>query len=219
MSRRRLAVCCAVICATLIFPRQVHAGLADIIWEMSGPQMVGVMVRCRIPFGGSATTCRVVSLAFDGHREKVWLSLEAGAYVSTGRNNNGIPYRWGRIGMLVYEPMVEFLGTGDIEAAYEKPKPGESNRHRRAVYFGAGPMINRFLVSGSAPSFMKYGIKLRPFAIAIKGWAFEYNIRVYPDGFTPDEFGFGTRMNIDRPIEAVQSIGISIPLFQWKIWR
>jgi len=214
MSRRRLAVCCAVICATLIFPRQAHAGLADIIWEMSGPQMVGLMLRCRVPFGGGATSCSIAAAqqAVDGGVKKkwVWLSVEGGAYVSTGHNSGGIDYEFGRIGMFTFEPMVEFLGTGDIGAASMK------GDHAGAVYFGIGPMINRFVVKGPAPSFWKHGVKLRPIAIAFSRWALEYNIRIYNDGFTPDEFGFGAPMKINRPFEAVQSISVTVPWLQWK---
>jgi hypothetical protein len=213
---RRLAISCAVICASLISPRQARAGLADIIWEMSGPQMIGAMVRCRVPLGGDATVCDVAAVksgldATGGPR--FWLSFEAGAFVSTGRNSDGIDYKFGRIGMLAVEPMLEFVGTGNLAAAYQK------GARAGAVYFGVGPLINHFIVKGPTPSFTKTGIKFRPIAIAFSGWALEYNVRLYPDGFTSDEFGFGARRDIDRPFEAVQTISISVPWLQWKIWK
>lgn len=219
---RRLAICGAVMIATFAFPGYARAGLADIIWEMSGPQMIGVLVRCRVPLHEGATQCGVQlplnpepKAAANGQpaREVVWLALEGGAYVSTGHNSGGNDYKFGHIGMLTFEPMIEFGFAGDIARAYEK------DSEIGAVYGGIGPMINRFLVKGPAESFTKYGIKLRPIAIAFSGWALEYNIRIYPEGFTPDQFGFGPPRDFDRPFEAVQSISVSVPWLKWKLGK
>ena len=233
MLPRRLAICCAVMLATLVFPTHARAGLMDIIWEMSGPQMIGTLVRCRIPFNDARKTCEVkVVLTPDGRikHENVWLALEGGAYVSTGLNNGGTDYKFGRIGMFAFEPMLEFRYAGDIAAANEKPrKPTQSvaqgtqntqpeSPRWGAVYGGVGLMINRFVVKGSAPSFTKYGVKVRPIAITYGGWTVEYNLRLYPDGFTPDQFGFGPPVSENHPFEAVQSIGVTIPWATWRLW-
>jgi hypothetical protein len=214
MVRRRLAISCAVLFATLVFPRQAHAGLGDIIWEMSGPQLVGAIVRCRMPFGGGAAECGVTALdAKSANVEKVWYAIEGGGYVSTGHNSRGTNYRFGRIGMFAFEPMLEFRLDGDISQAYER------NSGKGAVYVGVGPMVNHFIVKGPTPAFTKYGVKLRPIAIAFSGWALEYNIRVYPDEFTPDLFGFGPPTTGNRPFEAVQSISVSVPWLKWRFGR
>ena len=221
MLRRRLAICLAVICATLVFPQHARAGLGDIIWEMTGPQMVGAIIRCRIPFGGGARQCGVQLVAPDPklaaaqgtEAERVWVAVEGGPYVSTGKNAEDTDYKFGRIWMFAFEPMLEFRYDGDISRAYEK------NSRVGAVYGGFGPMVNRFLVKGPAESFTKYGIKLRPIAIAYNGWAIEYNIRLYPDGFTPDQFGFGTPVDFNRPFEAVQSVSVSVPWLKWRFGR
>jgi hypothetical protein len=216
MSRRRLAVFFAVICATLVFPRQARAGLADIIWEMSGPQMVGGIVRCRVPFDGGNVRCQldlsVAALA--SNREWVWLALEGGVYVSTGLNNHGIDYEAGHIGMIAFEPMLEFSYGRGVDMVNANRRGSDVG----AVYFGAGPMINHFLVRGSPP-FVKYGIKLRPIAITFSGWTISYNLRLYPDGFTPDEFTSLTPAKIGRPFEAVQSVSVSIPWLRWNCGR
>jgi hypothetical protein len=214
MSRRRLAVCFAVLCATLAYPEHARAGLGDIIWEMTGPQLVGGIVRCRVPFNGTATQCDVRTLRTNETKEveKIWFAAEGGVYVSTGHNGGGIPYEAWNIWMLTLEPMFEvrYPSGGDISQAYTR------NSGVGAVYGGIGPMINRFLVKGPAEAFTKYGIKVRPIAIAYNGWAVEWNIRVYPDGVTPDQFGFGPPLTINRPFEAVQSISISVPWVKWK---
>jgi hypothetical protein len=187
--------------------------------------MVGVIIRCRIPLNGATKQCHVklsarekaAREAASGNRETepVWLALEGGAYVSTGHNAGGIDYKFGRIGMFAFEPMLEFRYAGDIVAAQVNPAP--KTEGKGAVYGGVGPMINSFIVRGSTPAFAKYGVKFRPIAIAFAGWGVEYNIRLYPDGFTPDQFGFGPRMKFNRPFEAVQSIGISVPWLTWKL--
>lgn len=212
---RRLAICFGLLCATLAYPTHARAGLGDIIWEMSGPQMVGVVVRCRVPFDrqSEGPHCIVNILGLDEESEKVWLAVEGGAYVSTGKNAGGVDYKFGRIGMFAFEPMLEFRYAGNIAAAYDR-------RERQKVFYGGvGPMINSFIVRGSTPAFAKYGVKLRPIAFAMAGWAVEYNLRLYPDGFTPDQFGFGPPLKFNRPFEAVHSVGVSIPYLQWKIWK
>jgi hypothetical protein len=218
---RRLAIFWAVLCATLVFPQHARAGLGDIIWEMSGPQMVGAIIRCRIPFGGGAKQCGVQLIdpkaAPKREVEHVWFAIEGGVYTSTGHNSGGNDYKAWDIWMFAFEPMLEFRYDGDISAAYDRPAPGTSGVG--AVYGGIGPLINRFVVKGEPESFTKYGIKLRPIAIAYAGWAIEYNIRLYPDGFTPDQFGFGTPTDANRPFEAVQSISISVPWLKWKFGR
>jgi hypothetical protein len=217
MLRRRLAICCAVMLTTFVAPNYARAGLADIIWEMSGPQLVGVVLRCRVPVDGGKKSCDVRLarnfLYEKKNPEKVWFAIEGGAYVSTGHNSGGIDYKFGRIGMFAFEPMMEFRYGGDIRNAYDKtlvPRVG-------AIYGGIGPMINSFIVRGSTPAFAKYGVKLRPLAITYSDWTLEYNVRLYPDGFTPDEFGFGPRLDINRPFEAVQSISVSIPWLTWRL--
>jgi len=217
---RRLAISWAVLCATLVFPQQARAGLGDIIWEMSGPQMIGAIVRCRIPFGGGAKQCGVQVLnpadAAKRQVEHIWFAIEGGVYGSTGHNSGGTDYTAGSIWMFAFEPMLEFRYDGDISAAYDRPASGPGIG---AVYGGIGPLVNRFLVKGEAESFTAYGIKVRPIAIAWSGWAIEYNIRLYPDGVTPDQFGFGPPMDFNRPFEAVQSISISVPWLKWKLGR
>jgi hypothetical protein len=219
---RRLAIFWAVLCATLVFPQTARAGLGDIIWEMSGPQMVGGIIRCRMPFGSGKKECGIRVLSKDTppnpEVEHVWFAFEGGVYVSTGQNSGGTNYTAGSIWMFAFEPMLEFRYDGDISAAYDRPRDGVPGVG--AVYGGVGPLINRFLVKGDTPAFTKYGIKLRPIAIAWSGWAIEYNVRLYPDGFTPDQFGFGPPMDINREFEAVQSISVSVPWKpKWKFMR
>lgn len=209
MSRRPLAICFAIVCATLAYPQHARAGLGDIIWEMTGPQMVGKIIRCRFPLNDTGPQCQVRTLREDASKgeEKIWFAAEGGVYVSTGHNSGGHDYEAWNIWMLTFEPMLEvrYPSGGDISRAYTK------DSGRGAVYGGIGPMINRFLVKGPAKAFTRYGIKFRPIAIAYNGWGVEWNIRVYPDGVTPDQFGFGPPLSINRPFEAVQSVSISVP--------
>ena len=47
MSRRKLGTM-AILLSLLAIPSTGHASIIDIIWGMSGPQMIGVVLHCEI---------------------------------------------------------------------------------------------------------------------------------------------------------------------------
>ena len=222
--RWRLVLGGLVLASLLGFPATATAGIMDIIWEMSGPQMIGGVIRCRFPFDDTYAKCELsVTAANKAERiarneweERLWFALEGGVLTSTGHNardrSGDIDYKFGRIWMLGVEPILEGSWKGDIKEA------SESGSGKGVVYHGAGLFYNRFIVHDAKP-LNKAGVKLRPIGIMYSGWGLEYNIRLYPRGFTPDEFGFGDRIEgVKRPFEAVHSVGILLPWPRWRLW-
>ncbi len=191
-----LVLLCALV-VTLAAPRTSQArSLLDIIWEMSGPQLIGLtVVSCQIDMDGERHQCRVVGRKVTGadtsRESRTWFSLEAGLYSTTGRDTNN-EYDAFTVHMLAVEPTVEVrsLRGDDI-----------------MLYHGAGLTYN-VLFGRDFDRFDKAGIKLRPLAVAYRNWDFAYNLRLYPNGFTSDEFGFGPRVDVSRPFEAVHGFSL-----------
>ena len=82
----------------LAFPSTGHASIWDIIWGMSGPQMMGPVFHCewdlqhRSGEKEDVIECRAIDYLFY-HKLKprpdrrVWLSLDSGVYFSTGKDS------------------------------------------------------------------------------------------------------------------------------------
>lgn len=192
---RAKALLWIVTLAILAFPRTSHAGIIDVILEMSGPQLLGFGLQCDIALDDGATPqCMLFGkrLGWETRRsERVWVDLLAAAYFSTGRDNedkeNNVQHHFsaGRARMIGFDPMVS-----------TRLNPSSSSSHR--LYSGIGVSLNRFF-GPDIEAFNNWAIKLRPlgwdwdrgFAFWGQTWKLDaaYNLRLYPNGFDATENG------------------------------
>jgi hypothetical protein len=203
MSRSHLRAAGIVLVVLLAFPRSGSANIIDVIWGMSGPQVFGfVVLHCKIYFDGTKPSCKEIDGLLKGKdvflnfepkeftAGKLRVAVETIYFFSTGKNSeNRDEYRPFRINMVAGEPMLE-ISSGKIK--------------RFGFYHGLfGVSADRLLVKG-ASDFWKFGFKFRPIGITVATNPeidFGFNVRLYPDGFGRDQFGFGSAPNGDRPRE------------------
>lgn len=186
-----------VTAMVLGLPLDSSAGLLDLIWDTSGPQFIGGVLRCRVPVSGGATKCSVVGITLTGSEpdvmtrgaggaRPVWVSFEGGVYTSTGKNENGLDFEGFKANMLSFDPLLEFASVG--------------NANWR-LYHGVGSTF-QFVFGPDFDSFGKFGFKVRPIAAEFGDhWEAALNVRLYPSGFGSDQFGFGPRFTGNRPFE------------------
>jgi len=185
MSKHRLFLAASVVLAVLAFPRLGSAGIGELIIEMSGPQMYGFLADCRIAISGTFEQCKAVSVPFAGpgisSATRVWLSFEGGFYISTAAKGFG----HGNVRMLAFDPMLEIQ-------TISKP--------RFAMYHGVMGASFNYLAVGentagvNVPNFANAAFKLRPIGVVFPvggRWRLEveYNFRLYPNRFRPEQFG------------------------------
>lgn len=189
----------SVCVVMLALPSVAQAGIGEFIWEMSGPQFVGGGLECKFTLAGDLEQCYAVA----GLRKKgaatpkVRLSLEGTAYVSTGKNSEGTDYEFAQVWMFAFDPMLEYVSR---------------DRDSLKIYHGfMGVSYNLFVGKGFDP-FPNVALKLRPIGVRVKAVAVEYNIRLYPNRFTPDEFGEDPLPTTNGRAEAVHSVSILIPI-------
>jgi hypothetical protein len=194
-----------VMIALLAFPHVSSAGLMDYIHAMSGPQMIGGIVHCKIYFDGPRPQCKILDdllkgkdairrLDDDHFGPGEWrISVETIAYLATGKNADGNDYRRFDVQMVAVDPMFEV-------------RSGNYNDLR--FYHGVGASLNRLFVNDRS-DFGNIGVKIRPVAFTFPS-GFQgvdldiaINVRWYPDGFGSDQFGFGPLLTGDRPNERV----------------
>jgi hypothetical protein len=210
MSRQRVGA--IVFFVAIMCPRPSSADILDVLWKMSGTQQVSLFpLEVRIPLQGEQKrkdTSVVIydyaafkledppadpkvaadrKLLAERLAERLWLAINVTAYTSTGTNSSGNDYRFGRTHLLAIEPLVE----------HAFPR----NRH---LYYGLGASYQR-VFGPDIQAFDKFAFKIRPIGVqAGKFFDLALNVRVYPNGYTSDEFGFGTRQqDMNRPAEVV----------------
>lgn len=205
MRTMRLWLITPVLGILLGFPAAANAGLMDVVWGMSGPQMVGSVVRCRTHVTDGATICNLFGVPLKGATADVmratnretptnpwWVALEGGWYRSTGKNNDGRDFIAWKTEMLAFEPLLQYVWN-----------PNARNR----VFHGLGPTFQFVAGDAGAPSgafdaFGKTGIKLRAIGAEFGDhWEVALNFRLYPNEFGADQFGYGPRPSGDRPFE------------------
>ena len=176
----------------LCVPLDAGASFLDFIFDMSGPQMIGKGARCRMPVKGGETKCDFFSIRRSGVEPDVvadkrpWVNLEGAVYTSTGKNEGNTDYEAFHTFMLSFEPMVEVAS-----------KSAGTWR----LFHGAG-LASHFLFGPDFRRFGNAGFKVRPVGVEIgDSWEVALNIRLYPDGFGADQFGFGPSPSGDRPFE------------------
>src|SRR4030095_4997087 len=104
MSRRKLGTM-GILLSLLAIPSTAHASIIDIIFGMSGPQMIGVVLHCELdlehkaddPTKEDVLECRGVDYLFYKQLKprpmrRVWLSLDAAYYFSASKDSDGNQY-------------------------------------------------------------------------------------------------------------------------------
>jgi len=215
---RRFVVAGTLMLALLGTPRPSEAGLIDFIWEMSGPQMIGagygclftpppniVKKGCRL--GGVAGYTALIAndqqRAANQKEARLFVALNGAYYFSTGKNaedsvtGEQFDYRFFRAHMLAASPAVVLQST----------KLGELT-----FYHGTGITYN-FLFGQDFRRFDKFGFTITPVDVSFRRVSAGFTLRFYPNGFTPDEFGFGPRLDYDRKGEWVMgfNVGWALP--------
>jgi hypothetical protein len=178
-------------------PRAGSAGVLDIIWELSGPRMVGYGLYCRFTLDGKSVSClpgrQEQALLAQAENHRPWIATEGYFYFSIPKNgfSNGDVY------MLALEPSVEIPLT----------KYGDT-----LFYSGAGITYDG-LFGPAFFAFDNFGYKVRPIAFQRKGWGVAYNIRFYPNDFAHDLFNPAVSASVpsDRPKEIIHTFSITIP--------
>jgi len=213
---RRIAIIGTLLISLLAAPRSSEAGLLDIIWDMTGPQMVGFVHGCLYSLNnhqweqcrfGPNPTAQYLSAHTDTEKPKnPFLGFSAGIYGSTGRDSSTQPYRWFEIGML------EFT-TGLAFKSYEIGGP---NNDDVRVYHGFGVAYERFFGrgiegfnNGAIQGFNKFAITVTPVDVTLNRVAFGIRMRLYPEGFTDDEFKAGLPPADSHPFEATVGFAFS----------
>lgn len=196
MSRHSLGIVTFALLTLLAGPREATANLIDIIWEMSGPQLFGTGITCRIGFDGELEECRVIGLKFagTGNASRFRLRLDGTILWSTGKNSNA-NYEFAKVRMLGFDPMLEVRSaeSGDV-----------------AVYHGVGVSYNA-LFGGDFSTFDKFGIKFQPLSVLLFSRVeLGHSVKLYVNGSTADEFGFGRRRDVNRPFEFVHGLDFTI---------
>ena len=204
---RKSVVVGALFFAMLGAPRTSEAGLFDFIWEMSGPQMFGVGYGCLFTTQFKKEECRLGAVPAkkmealgitppESHGP--FISLNGSYFFSTDRDSATQKYDWLDVQMVAFEPGVAFRSIGNTAAKDVR------------IHHGVGVSYN-FLFGRNFKSFDKFAFTFSPFDFAYKDFAVGLTIRLYPNGFTDDEFGFGPRVSYDRPPETVYGMS-----FTWR---
>jgi hypothetical protein len=198
---RRMAVVGSLLISLLAAPRPSEAGLLEIIWEMSGPQMLGLAYGCMysVPTR-SLEQCRLTKALIGRNTTTVvengpFLMLGGSILASTGKNSATQPYRWGEIWMLALEP-------GVAMRSYDKAIQ---------VHHSVGISYD-VLFGRDIRRFDKFAFTITPLDVAFKRVALGMKLRIYPNGFTDDEFKPGPRVNTNRPTETTLGFTFSLIL-------
>ncbi|MEO5739518.1 MAG: hypothetical protein ABIS29_02870 [Vicinamibacterales bacterium] len=184
MPRLRLGMAAFVLASVLAIPRSADAGIIDFIWEMSGPMMVGGGIACDIELQSGNNECRLVGarvsgdLSARGERRPLWLTLEGAVYFSTGKDSEMRPFKFGHAQLFAYEPTLNLrsVSHGDL-----------------AIHHGVIGLSYFLLTGKDFKRFDNVGLKLVPIAVTYKRFTVAYNLRVFPNGFTSQQFGVDPR--------------------------
>ena len=145
MSRRQLGILGVALLAVLAFPSAGHASIWDIIWGMSGPQMMGPVFHCEWDLqheagDGDIVECRAIDyLVYNNVRSRavrnVWISLDSAFYFSTGKDSDGNQFDWFENYMVAFEPLLE-VRVAELGDLRDQTAPGavgpDAERRQRA---------------------------------------------------------------------------------------
>jgi len=218
MLKRGAWVILAAAVLVLFTPRVGTAGIGEWIWEMSGPSMVGAISGCSVSFKTMEKRfqrCSVFGVPLPPRWPKLtppktpideatetipstlgnmFLVLESGTYVSLAKNSgegeDEKDFRGFHTYMLTFDPMIGF-----------KSALGEH---------GVGITYN-FLFGKEFSSFSNIGFKARPIILTWHQFVFEWNVRLYPNGFDVVEGSDPAALMKGDDFEWVNGIGVT-----WK---
>ncbi len=198
---RRIVVLGLMMFALLGVPRRSEAGLLELIWEMSGPQMIGSGASCLYTFsmqkvGVPARGCVLQrSEQPNINLHGPFLVLGGSGLVSTSKDSDTQEYGWFDANMVAFEPGV---------LVFSKVSTSSELRvaHGTGVTWG-------LLFGDNFRRFDKFGYSIVPVEVSYKKFIVALKIRIYPNGFTDDEFGFGPRLDFDRPAETTYGFSFS----------
>lgn len=194
MAKRLIAM--AMFVGVLCAARPSEAAFLDFIWELSGPRLVGFGVGCRWDFNLQRDVCEIgmAPTKLDGGddlRSKLFFAVGGTYFFSTSKDGrSGVPYGWNDVRMIAIEPSVSMRSV---------------NKTHVRVHHGIGPSYD-YLFGPNFKSFDKFGVRVTPLEVVLPNQhvSFAVTARLYPNGFTDDEFGFFNRRNsYNRPFEAV----------------
>ena len=204
MAAKRVTAFLLFLGVLFVTPRPSEAALVDFIWGLSGPQLIGAGFGCRFNSAGDLTFCpgytrpKSPDSGREGPFSRVNFTAAASAFVSTGRDSeSGVDYRAFDIGAVALEPNVSFASARTASGV--------------RVFHNIGLTYDVFFgLRRDFDTFQKLGVKVTPLEVIFHDdrAVFAFNLRLYPDGFTDDEFGVGPRLDYDRPFETV--IGFSL---------
>jgi hypothetical protein len=205
------------VCALAIFlalPVNAHAGLVEIIAEMSGPKMIGITADCRLALDGTWESCKasgplaplkIAGSALTEQRPpRVWISLAGGYYFSSDATVNQVHYNKGEVKMWVFDPMLEFESKSWPKDC-RTLRAADCPELKYQIYHGALGMSYNVLFGEGFPTFSNVGFKMRPVGVVVPvvkrlnlpwsektaaiGFDFSYDVRVYTRRFTAEDFG------------------------------
>ena len=197
MSRVRLAPVVIVFVTSLALPSVVKAGIIDFIWEMNGPQMIGFLTNCEFDLHDDRHECRLVDkIHLSGDRQfreqrRLWLTLTGGVYFSTGKDSDTNEFEFGNVQMLAYEPTLDLRSLQSRDWKIDHGVMGVS-------YF--------YLIGSNFKNYDNIGLKLVPIAVTYKRFNIAYNFRIFPNGFTSEQFGGEPESVADKRSELVHGI-------------
>lgn len=199
---RRIAVLAIFLFAMLGVPRTGHAAWFEFIWEMSGPRMIGAGSSCLYSLELKLYECRVGAglAAMADHPHRPLLVIGGSGFVSVPHESDTQKYGWFDANMLAFEPGVLVLSR--LEGASGGLRIGHGAGISYDVLFGR-----------NFGTFDKFGFIITPVEVTYGKFVLAAKVRIYPNGFTDDEFGFGPRANYNRPAEAIYGGSVSY------IWR
>jgi hypothetical protein len=204
MSRRMTAIG-ALLLVLLGIPRVSDAGILDFIWEMSGPQLIGIAEGCLYSVKDrKAVQCRLgdlptfVSRHMDIESKGPFIGVGAGIYGSTGVDSRTQHYDWFQVGMLEVT----------FGASFRSYQAGGNDGKEVQIHHGFGVAYERLFGRGMSP-FNKFAITVTPVDVTVKNIAFGVRLRIYPEGFTDDDFNGALPKVSDKPFETTLSFTIS----------
>jgi len=198
---RRIALIGSLLIALVGIPRPSEAGLLELIWELSGPRMLGAGYSCMYSLRtGERDQCRAGTGFVQGtsysEKGRLFLVLGGSIFASTGKDSDTQSYDWGEIWMVALEPGVAFR-------SYENSAI--------QVHHGVGISYD-VLFGGDIRRFDKFAFTVTPVDFAYKRVAVGIKYRLYPNGFTDDEFKPGPRVSMNRAFESVFSLTFNVIL-------